>query len=351
METVSTPSPQPRRQRGSMMVLFAMLLPVLLGFTALSVDISRIQLTKQELQNAADAAALAGAAMLNAPGGETPYNWTSATQTATGFIGKNPVSSRVLTTGDVLAGYIRPSDPTVTVHSPSETGWISPFDVPAVRVGLDLSVGKNGGPLQLLFGAILGSPTKDLHVVATAAAYPPGYAAAGALFPVVLGRCLYDLYWNYAARAPKLDPATGKPYTINIGSVYNSTCLSGEWSTFNTVLNDVPSVQALISNGNPVPLQVGSMTYVQSGVKDAVYKSVPINKTVAVPVINNVVTGSNQTVVAFAAFHIVGVGGNGASSYITGYFTEGLKSVGLSAGGGGGQDLGAQTGIPSILIQ
>lgn len=352
METAPTPCPQPPRQRGSMMVLFALLLPVLLGFTALSVDISRIQLTKQELQNAADAAALAGAAMLNAPGGEVPYNWTAATQSATGFIGKNPVSSRVLTTGDVLAGYIRPGDPTVTVHSPSETGWISPFDVPAVRVGLDMSVGKNGGPLQLLFGAILGSPTKDLHVVATAAAYPPGYAAAGALFPVVLARCMYDLYWDYTARRPKTDPSTGKPYDIMIGSVYGGgTCNSGEWSTFNTVLNDVPSVRALITNGNPVPVQVGGTTYVQSGVKTTVYDSVPINKTVAVPVINKVITGTNQTVVAIAAFHITGVVTQGTNRYILGNFAEGLKSVGLSAGGGGGQDLGAETGIPSILIQ
>ncbi len=349
--TAHTPSILPRRQRGSVVVLFALLLPVLLGFAALAVDVSRIQLTKQELQNAADAAALAGAAMLNAPGGETPYNWTAATQSATGFIGKNPVSTTILTSGDVLAGYVRPGDPLVTVHSPTETGWISPFDVPAVRVDLELSVGKNGGPLQLLFGTLLGSPSVNVHVAATAAAYPPGYAAAGALFPVVLGRCLYDLYWNYATRSPKLDPATGKPYNIQIGSVYNSTCLSGEWSTFNTVLNDAPSVQALITNGNPVPVQVGSLTYVQSGVKDAVYNSVPFPKTVAVPVINNVITGSNQTVVAIAAFQITGVVRINGKSYIQGNFTEGLKVAGLSAGGGGGQDLGAETGIPSILIQ
>ncbi len=344
-------SAPPSRQRGSVILLFVMLLPVLLGFTALAVDISRVQLAKQELQNAADAAALAGAAMLNAPGGETPYNWTAATQTATGFIGKNPVSGRILTSGDVLAGYIRPGDPLVTVHAPSETGWTGPFDVPVVRVGLSLAVGKNGGPLQLLFGTLLGSPSKDIHAVATAAAYPPGYAAAGALFPIALARCLYDLYWDYVNRRPKVNPATGQPYDIRIGSVYGNSCYSGEWSTFNTVLNDVPSVQALIANGNPVPVQVGSQTYVQSGVKDAVYSSVPLNKTVAVPVINQVITGSNQTVVAIAAFHIKSVVRIDGKSYIMGNFTEGLKSVGLSAGGGGGQDLGAETGIPSILIQ
>lgn len=117
------------------------------------------------------------------------------------------------------------------------------------------------------------------------------------------------------------------------------------------MLNDVPSVQALITNGNPVPIRIGDPTYVQSGVKDAVFNSVPVNKTVAVPVINQVITGSNQSVVAMAAFHIQGVTRVDGKSYILGNFTEGLKSVGLSAGSGGGQDLGAQTGIPSILIQ
>lgn len=352
MAHIFMPPSQPRRQRGSVILLFASLLPVLLGFTALAVDISRIQLAKQELQNAADATALAGAASLNAPGGEIPYNWTAAAQSANAFIGKNPVSGRVLTDAAITVGYIRPGDPTVTVHSPSETGWISPFDVPVVRAAMSLSVGHNGGPLQLLFGALLGSPTKDINVVATAAAYPPGYAAPGALFPVVLARCMYDLYWDYAGRRPKTNPSTGKPYDIMIGSVYGGgTCNSGEWTTFNTVLNDVPAVRALIANGNPVPVQVGGTTYVQSGVKTTVYDSVPINKTVAVPVINQVVTGTNQTVVAIAAFRITGVVTQGTNRYIQGYFAEGLKSAGLSAGGGGGQDLGAETGIPSILIQ
>lgn len=339
------------RQRGSVMLLFVLLLPILLGFTAVSVDFSRVLQAKQELQNAADAAALAGAASLDDAGGETPYNWTAAAHDATVWIGKNTVSTRVLTDGGVTVGYVRPGDPLQTVHSPSETGWIQPFDVPAVRVSLSLSVGHNGGPLALLFGAFLGFPDKDINAVATAAAYPPGYAAPGALFPIAIGRCMYDLYWDFAARRPRNDPATGKPYTIQIGSVYGGSCFSGEWTTFNTVLNDVPAVQALISNGNPVPIRIGDPTYVQSGVKDAVFNSVPLNKTVAVPVISNVIPGSNQSVVAMAAFRIQGVTRIGGKSYIIGNFTNGLKSVGLSAGSGGGQDLGAQTGIPSILIQ
>ena len=74
MVTACTPATLTQRQCGSVVVLFALLLPVLLSFTAFAADSSHLQLTKQELQNAADATALAGAAMLNATGGETPYN-------------------------------------------------------------------------------------------------------------------------------------------------------------------------------------------------------------------------------------------------------------------------------------
>lgn len=332
-------------------MLIVMLLPVFIGLAAVAVDASRILVARQELQNAADAAALAGAAGLSKAGGDKPYNWTDAGQDARQFIGRNQAAGRSLSDGTVSAGYIRPGDPSMQLHAASESGWIQPRDVAAVRVSLSLAAGSNGGSLDLLLGGFLGSPWKDLRVTATAAAYPPGYAAAGAAFPLVIARCTYDLYWDYTARRPRLDPATGKPYVIRVGSVYANTCLSGEWTTFNTVLNDVPAVQALIAGGNPVPLRIGDMTYVQSGVKDSVYKSVPVNADVVVLVVDKVITGSNQPVVAMAAFHITGVEKIGGKSYISGNFTYGLKGAGLSAGSGGGQDLGAQLGMLSILVQ
>ncbi len=162
---------------------------------------------------------------------------------------------------------------------------------------------------------------------------------------------MYDLYWDPVARRPRLDPATGKPYAIRVGSVYANTCLSGEWTTFNDTFNDVPAVQALITGGNPVPLRIGDLTYVQSGVKDAVYKSVPTAVDVVVLVVDKVVTGSHQPIVAMAAFSITGVERIGGKSYIAGNFTHGLQAAGLSAGAGGGQDLGAHVGMLSILVQ
>jgi Flp pilus assembly protein TadG len=56
-------------QRGAVLILFAVLLPILLGFAALAVDVAFVVMTKARMQNAADAAALAGASGLLA--GET----------------------------------------------------------------------------------------------------------------------------------------------------------------------------------------------------------------------------------------------------------------------------------------
>ena len=62
--------PLTRRRPGSILPLVALLLVCLCGFTALSVEVATIATVKTQCQNAADAAALAGARTLN--GGTTP---------------------------------------------------------------------------------------------------------------------------------------------------------------------------------------------------------------------------------------------------------------------------------------
>jgi len=50
-----------RDQQGVTVILVAVLLSVLLGFTALAIDLSHLYVVRNELQNSADAGALAGA--------------------------------------------------------------------------------------------------------------------------------------------------------------------------------------------------------------------------------------------------------------------------------------------------
>jgi Flp pilus assembly protein TadG len=53
-----------RGERGAVIVIFAICLFVLIGFAALAIDIGYLHTTRSELQNVADAAALAGARYL-----------------------------------------------------------------------------------------------------------------------------------------------------------------------------------------------------------------------------------------------------------------------------------------------
>ena len=57
-----------KSQRGAVIVLFALLLPVLFGFMGLGIDVGLAYLEKGKVQDIADAAALAGAAKLSANG-------------------------------------------------------------------------------------------------------------------------------------------------------------------------------------------------------------------------------------------------------------------------------------------
>lgn len=52
-------------QRGSIIVWFALFMVTILGFMALGVDVAKLAATRTQLQNAADAAALAGASAIN----------------------------------------------------------------------------------------------------------------------------------------------------------------------------------------------------------------------------------------------------------------------------------------------
>jgi putative Flp pilus-assembly TadE/G-like protein len=55
----------PRGQRGAVVIFFSFFLIVMLGFVALSTDLAKLMVTRTQLQNAADAAALAGASALD----------------------------------------------------------------------------------------------------------------------------------------------------------------------------------------------------------------------------------------------------------------------------------------------
>lgn len=332
-------------------MLFVLVLPVLIGFTAFALDLARLVTVRAELQNAADAAALAGARALVSGNGATIYDWTTAESTADTTIALNETDNGPLVPSGVYAastGYWNLTDPELGLRAQGESGAPVSGDQPAVEVSLRFSDNRNQpGGVRLFFASILGVARRDVSARAVAVISPPGAAYTGSLFPMVISQCMYANFWDAATGRPKNDPATGQPYFLDIGSTYFSTCVSGQWTTFNTVQNDVPFVQGLINNGNPIDLSIGSSTYIQSGVKDSLFNDVPTDRIVTVAVVGSVVTGSNQPIVAFAGFHLKGSIKIGGKSYIRGQFVANHVAAGTSPGSGTGAYYGAVT--PPLL--
>lgn len=316
------------------MFFVAILIPLLI-FAAFAINMARLSVVRNELQNAADAAALAGASHFIANGAGTP-DWAGAASATTAAVALNASDRIELSSGTVTMGYWNlagsPSTLQPTTITPSTN------DAPAVQVKISRSASQNGGLLSLAFGALLGVPSVAASATAIAVAAPPG-TVAGGLFPVALGQCLYQTYWDSSTNQPKIDPSTGKAYEFQIGSdyAYGGGCDAGQWTSFTSVANDVPTIRGLIENGNPTSLSIGDHIYIQPGAKTTLYSSVPSNTVIYVPIVSKIVTKTFQPIVAFAAFYVdYAVGGSG--KYISGHFLTGYnipQSSGVGPGYGG----------------
>ncbi len=348
-----------RRARGSVLVLVALALVALLGFAALAIDIAHAYVTRNELQNAADAAALAGAGALSGKLIVNPSasDWTAAdaaARTAAARVaGANAANGVTISDLQVQTGYWNVTGTPGGMQAAS----IKPgtYDKPAVEVSISMDAAHNGGAMPLFLGPIIGISSISIGVSAVAVISAPGYAESGALFPLVLSQCLLQdaNYWNATTGMPVNDPATGQPYELKIGSAYHyDGCLSGQWTSFLTDANDVPTVNGLMKNGNPDPLSIGSDIWIEPGTKNSIYNTVGSNialpALVVLPLVVDISTHSAQPIVAFVGFEIDAAVG-GAGKYIQGHLVGGLKGGGTAGGGGGGTYYGAYT--PPSLAQ
>ncbi|NTU68667.1 MAG: hypothetical protein HGB02_07290 [Chlorobiaceae bacterium] len=336
-------------QHGSASIWFALCMPVLLGFAALAIDLARINLTRVELQNAADAAALAGARSLSDTGGN-PYNWTEATATALDVARRNSANSARIQDALIEMGYWNLQDPSLGLRDPGTPGVPVTGDVPAIRTTVTISATQNNGPLKLFFAPILGIAESDVR--ASAIAVLPAAGGGTGMFPFAIGFGIFDHFWDTTTRKPRLDPNTAQPYSliINLDSVYPKGG-AGTWSSLTTQSNADSYMRNLIDGGINVDVSIGMDIYIASGVMANLYgdNNLPIGKDVAVPVVQNVSAGSWQPVVAIAGFHIESSTKQGNKSYITGHFIDNATFGTTNPGIGNGQPLGAYS--PPILVE
>lgn len=172
-----------KNSHGSVLVLIALLLIVFIGIAALAIDIGHLSTTKNELQNVADAAALAGAGYLG-----SVYEGLPPAQHGTHNFDKNEVVNAVKAVAaknkaSGVAIDIDANDVTVGMWDPGSLqitppGTLTGPDAVSVIARRDAS--KNN-PISTFFAKIFGIKELPVAAEATAALTGPGTLAEGEL--------------------------------------------------------------------------------------------------------------------------------------------------------------------------
>ncbi|MHB8122357.1 MAG: pilus assembly protein TadG-related protein [Desulfuromonadaceae bacterium] len=172
-----------RDQKGLALVFIALLMVAVCGFIGLAVDMGYMYVAKGQLQNASDAAALAGAAKLD---GTAFTAQTSARNAAKAFAEINPVvpgpdTTVAVSVEDITVGNWDPA----RSSTPSDLRFQA--DTPpinAVKVQARRTEGSIGGPVELFFSRVIDSRWARMGVSATAIAS----RTAKAGFYIMIGR-------------------------------------------------------------------------------------------------------------------------------------------------------------------
>lgn len=327
------------RQRGAIGIMMPFMMLTILSIGAVAIDVGHLVIVRNELQNAADAAALAGAAKLYPPNPNP--QWTTATTQGSSSIALNKAAGQPLSSGTVQAGYWNLTGSPATMQAQTITPTSN--DAPAVQVTISRAAGQNGGPVATLLAQVFGGSAGTSSATAVAVVAAPGSVTAGGTpLPMVISSCLYSQFF---------DPATGQPktgMTLKIGSDYHyGACESGQWTSFFTNSNSDTTAKNYINGTTPSPaMKVGDKVWVQTGTKTNLFNDVASSltgKTVLIPVVSDpgntsLSTNSQMSIVAFAAVYIeTAVGGSG--KYVQVHFVGGYSTA--YSGGGVGPYYGA----------
>ena len=305
----------PKSQRGAVTLLVALMIPVFLGIAALVIDVAYLQFVRNELQNDADAAALAGAKQLRSTTSATPQ-WSAAETAAFNAISLNSADGKKLSTGTVQSGYWNPTQVNAVLQMLPMTPTVN--DVPAVQVTLRKGTGQNDGEVPTFFARIWNLVSTPVTVTAVAGMTSPDTIEPGGLFPLVASQCVYDTYWNSKATppGPTLDPATGKPFELVLEAFDDKPkdpCKTFQWSSLLTDKNDVQTIKTLVEERNPVSLSIGQKIWIEPGSKTTLYDTVDDcsaanNKSceyVTMPMVSTIAGHSDQPISSFACARIV----------------------------------------------
>ncbi|RJR32979.1 MAG: hypothetical protein C4576_28750 [Desulfobacteraceae bacterium] len=266
-----------RGERGSVLILVAFCLFALLGFAALAIDGSYLSVVRNELQNAADAGALAGARILydeygtavNADANQRAYDSARDNKAIAKIAGAIPVDVNFGQNLDVQRGHwsfatssFTPNDSLAAVDlwnvSTDELDANANF-INAVRV----VARRQASPAASFFARIFGY--QDFEMSAEAIAY---IGFAGTLAPGEVDQPIAICQQSITA---------GEIYNCSLGRMLNSGSNTADhntagWTNFSQPCEtaSASSMQSLFANcmaGNPEPIQLGGGMGTTGGVE------------------------------------------------------------------------------------
>lgn len=326
--------------------LVAVSLTATVGLSAAAIDMGVVYSARSELQNAADAAALAAATTMFSV--DSKHNATTQTSTALSTADqysrankalgvalplKNPVGN------DFTIGFW---DTDLGDFDPNRTGLglTNPDDINAVRVRVRRDEQANT-PVQTYFANIVGVPQVALSAVSTAFR---GYASSSPTGGVTLPIAVLD-----TAITSSGSPNCGEYLTFHSQNEQNA-----EWTTFFTWPSNDNTVDHYVCGCLPTPeLEVGDTIYVTNGnlstgtwndLRDRYNSNKDANGTWAVtlPVVSAGGSSTSVTVAGFTTFVITEVRGSPYKD-LTGYLQCQTVLPGSTTGDGGNYGTRAAT--------
>jgi Flp pilus assembly protein TadG len=329
----------PAKRRGTALVLAAVCLIVIMAMVALSVDLGYMAMAKAQLQNAADAAALAGSLELYEGLGPNPSNATASTArgASVDVAALNPAAG--LGSVSLKTSNIELGRRTWNESGGHVDAWgAGPYNLIRVTALRDSS--SSDGPIATFFAGTLGQTSVDLSAQATVVVHSAsGFEGTAPILPIAYDLLSWNLLlagiggdgdnhgWNghnvngnsdgvpefnlYPNGSATLPP--GNRGTVNFGADNNST------SDLNRQIRDGLSETDLAEYGGQISLDDGPMTLtgdpgVSAGIQHSLEKIV--GETRCIPVFSTV-TGSGgnatYTIVKFVGVRIMEVnlhGGN-----------------------------------------
>jgi len=349
-----------RDQQGGVGVLIAMLLGggVLLGLGALVIDVGQLYQERAELQNGADAAALAVAKSC-ATGTCTPslaaqYANENASKLTGGTAGVN------LVCGSGTLGACPASTGALIDCPPPPSSGLGYVDVHTAT-----QTSSGGTALPPVFAkALLGNSSYQGTTVQACAQAAWGGPSAADTLAFTISACSWDSWTSQGtdfAPAPPAVPAASYDHQLNLGNLGNAAGCSGEASGSDGAgafgwAKDQTGSCGIFTNASTFPAATGASA--GSTCQTALTAAQASRETIFVPVYTTYTGTGNNTVFTlkgFAAFVVTGYhlpgftasdwlnpsnNCSGSSKCINGYFTKAL----IPANGGaneGGTYLGA----------